>query len=234
MAREEFIIRVKIDGMGGTSGTGGQGDNSLTAVGIARAAVSPLPTKSDISGTKLSWEERITKNVAKENYLQIKNLGIIPGSYGGAREISAIDKITGQSSILAQQTLFGKIGGAGMLQQIDEKVSPYIQTYGPALAKAAAYKAIAASINITQHRSGDTYYNQQLSNATRMSSYGAVLAMSGPAAPAVLVGIVANELVDLAVQSSNYKYDRRLEGHQIQNTKMLAGNVSYGRNRGAI
>lgn len=58
--------------------------------------------------------------------------------------------------------------------------------------------------------------------------------MSGPFAPIVAAGIAVNETVNYAVNAINFNYDRNLEGRQITNIKLLAGDVSYGRNRGGV
>ena len=60
------------------------------------------------------------------------------------------------------------------------------------------------------------------------------LAMSGPAAPFVAAGIAVNEIANGIVGGINYRFDRALEGDQIRNMKVIAGDMSYGRRRGAL
>lgn len=61
-----------------------------------------------------------------------------------------------------------------------------------------------------------------------------MIAMSGPAAPFVAAGIAVNEIANGIVEGINYRFDRALEGNQIRNMKIVAGDVSYGRRRGAL
>lgn len=101
-----------------------------------------------------------------------------------------------------------------------------------ALGSATAAKIVYSAVQYAQHTSGDSYYNQQLSNAMRLGGYGLLLVNSGPAAPFVAVGILANESVDAILGVAKYDFDRKIEAYEITNNKMIAGNASYGRNRG--
>lgn len=103
--------------------------------------------------------------------------------------------------------------------------------YG-ALAAAAAYKTIQSSVAVIQHQSGDAYQNQQINNGIKLAGYVGAIAFSGPLAGFVAAGIAVNEIANIVTGSMNYEFDRRLERQEITNTLALAGNASYGRNRG--
>lgn len=68
----------------------------------------------------------------------------------------------------------------------------------------------------------------------KLVGYGAALAMSGAAAPLVAVGIIGNEIINVISDSAQYNYNLKLERQQITNMKAVAGNISYGRDRGGI
>lgn len=68
----------------------------------------------------------------------------------------------------------------------------------------------------------------------KIAGYGAALAMSGPAAPLVAAGIIGNEVINAISAGAQYNYNLKLERQQITNMKAVAGNMSYGRNKGGI
>lgn len=115
--------------------------------------------------------------------------------------------------------------GTGYLNQYSKQIK--------AAGAALAWKTADSMVSVAQHRSGDSHANAQLNNAMKLAGYGTALAMSGPAAPLVAAGIAVNEIANALVQSSNYRFDRRQESNQIRNIQTIAGDVSYGRNRGA-
>lgn len=101
-----------------------------------------------------------------------------------------------------------------------------------ALLAATAYKTIQSAVAITQHQSGDAYQNQQINNGLKFAGYASALAFSGPVAPFVAAGIAINETVNAFTGIVNYNFDRKLDRQEITNSLVLAGNASYGRNRG--
>lgn len=121
---------------------------------------------------------------------------------------------------------------AGFSKYSSEQQVKAMQSRAISLATATAAKAVYATIQYAQHTSGDSYYNQQLSNATRMGGYALLLANSGPAAPFVAAGIVANEGIQAILDNAKFQFDRKIEKYEITNNMVLAGNASYGRMRG--
>jgi hypothetical protein len=101
-----------------------------------------------------------------------------------------------------------------------------------ALSSAILAKTVYATIQYAQHTSGDSYYNQQLSNMMKLGGYGILLANSGPAAPFVAAGIVVNEGIQAVLDFSKFQFDRKMEAYEITNNLIIAGNASYGRMRG--
>jgi hypothetical protein len=101
-----------------------------------------------------------------------------------------------------------------------------------ALTSAAMAKTVYATVQYAQHTSGDSYYNQQLSNMMKLGGYGILLANSGPAAPFVAAGIVVNEGIQAVLDFSKFQFDRKMEAYEITNNLIIAGNASYGRMRG--
>jgi hypothetical protein len=107
-----------------------------------------------------------------------------------------------------------------------------MKSRGLSLSMAIAAKTAYSAIQYAQHTSGDSYYNQQLSNATRFGSYTFLLANSGVAAPFVAAGIVANEGIQAVLDVAKFDFDRKMERYEITNNMITAGNASYGRMRG--
>lgn len=91
-------------------------------------------------------------------------------------------------------------------------------------------------VNHAQHRSGNSYYNDQLNNRMRLAQYGIALsygaAKGGPAGLAlVAAGIAVNEGINAFTKDSNFNYDRMMDKHYVHNIKQVAGDISYGRSR---
>lgn len=101
-----------------------------------------------------------------------------------------------------------------------------------ALGAVTAYKAISSATSIMTHQSGDSYANQVISNNMKYAGYTMAVAASGPAAGFVIAGIAINEVANAIAYSINYRFDRALEGDQIRNMTVIAGDVAYGRKRG--
>ncbi|NLZ45519.1 MAG: hypothetical protein GX896_02390 [Clostridiales bacterium] len=103
-----------------------------------------------------------------------------------------------------------------------------------ALGAMVTRQTAAALIDHRQHTSGDAYVNAQLDNQMKLISYGALIAGSGPLAGFVAAGLVINEGISAISQVAKYNYDRKLERQQISNIQVVAGDISYGRNRGSL
>ena len=101
---------------------------------------------------------------------------------------------------------------------------------------ALGLKIASSYVSYKQHRSGNTYYNNQLRNRMRISQYGLALgygaAKGGPAGLAlVAAGIAVNEGINAFTEASNFKYDRMMDTLYVHNIKQVAGDISYGRRR---
>lgn len=220
---EQLIIRVKVDGMGEGKGGGNLNSAAVGALG-AQTLKTPLDKlKADsfkAKGNTFAYSDRTTRKIAQENSLDYKNLGLAKGSYGGFRNIELSED--GVSDTLTQETAWGAIGGAKFAEQNLAKVQK--------VGTAAAWKTVSSAASIYQHRSNNSYANAKLNNSIKLAGYGAAVAVAGPAAIPFIVG---NELANAIVSVSNYNWDRRTEQKQINNIKTIAGNINYGRNRGA-
>lgn len=100
---------------------------------------------------------------------------------------------------------------------------------------ALALKGVNSLISHKQHRSGDSYYNENLNISRKAISYGMALtygAKLGPGGLAfVAAGIAVNESINAFTEASNFKYDRMMDKEYVHNIKAVAGDISYGRRR---
>lgn len=94
-------------------------------------------------------------------------------------------------------------------------------------------QTVGALIDYRKHTSGDAYADAQLDNGVKLVRYGAAIAGSG-FNPIVIATIAATEIIQGISQGAKYDYDRKLERQQITNMQIVAGNISYGRNRGSV
>jgi hypothetical protein len=122
-----------------------------------------------------------------------------------------------------QETMFGAGVREGVLPNQKQIVG---------IGVAAAWKTASTALELQAYTSGDSYANARNANMMKAATYGSVLAMSGPAAPLVGALIVANELAGAYTERVKYNYDRKLERAEITNITSIAGDISYGRNRG--
>lgn len=120
---------------------------------------------------------------------------------------------------------------SGFTDLVRNHFVPNAKRYG-ALASAIAYKSLASAVNVMQHQSGDSYYNQQLGNAIKLTQYIGAVALGGPLGGFIAAGIVVNELADAVTGVMNFNFDRKIERTEITNNMIAAGNASYGRMRG--
>lgn len=98
---------------------------------------------------------------------------------------------------------------------------------------AAAWKGVNTMVQLQNYTSGDQVANQQRAMAMRMASYGTMLALAGPKAPLVAVGIAINEGINAGTDLYKYNFDRRMERSALLNAEMVVGDITYGRRGGA-
>lgn len=101
---------------------------------------------------------------------------------------------------------------------------------------ALGLKLANAYIGHKQHRSGDSYYNDQLNNRMKLAQYGIALsygaAKGGPVGLGlVAVGIAVNEGINAVTERANFNYDRMMDKEYVHNVRAVAGDLSYGRRR---
>jgi len=229
---EQFIIRVQLDGQTGnvapqrnTTPQNANAGTSLVAVGTTNlnrrelaAAVNTLkPTVNSIKNLEKRYDELREAGAPKgseESYEA--NLGRLKNVIESRKYL--IDEF----SILEEQ-----------LAAKEPILSPR-RTIG--IASAMALKITQAAISTTQHRSGNQYFNQQLSRGlSTASTVGgiAVAALFNPTLALVAAGgLLVNSGVDLFTTAANYDYDRKLDTMMIHNVKEVSGNISYGRRGG--
>lgn len=109
------------------------------------------------------------------------------------------------------------------------------QTKIAAGAVGLTFKSAQTAISIKQHRSGDSYYNQQLNNSMKFARYGAIIGASfklGPKGPILAAASIAiSESFNLYTENANFKFDRKMDTAYIHNVRQVSGDVSYGRRR---
>ena len=231
---EQLIIHVKIDGFSPQRETGkGGGSATTTTAAVAAGAIG-----ASLQG-KNQYKKPLVK-AEKAGVSQLRKMG-----YDIERDdVYATDILKQKQKMFSMESevrthLIGArppldvtvntFAGSSTHQYLAENQRK-IKAAGSAL----VWKAADSAVNVAQHRSGDSYANAQLNNAMKIVGYGAALAMSGPAAPFVAAGIAVNEIANGIVGGINYRFDRALEGDQIRNMKVIAGDMSYGRRRGAL
>lgn len=255
---EELIIRVKVDGMGGTEKSGsGSGDRIAGGVALGAVTGAALGSGRDFRGPYEGTLAPLGGSEGPDYAVRYRGRGWLSerkyekldyeaggkGSYQGVllaggrrRGVGGGDlpdktgiNLTASGYIQEQETLFG------FADRITTPARNHLQTNAgkyKALGSAMAYKVASSHIAIANHRSGDNYANQKRNNAVKFASYGVGVAMSGPLAPWVVAGMAVNEIGNIATAQSNRNYDRKLEGNQIKNIAAASGDLSYGRRRG--
>ena len=241
---EQLVIRVIIDGMSGSEGSSKEGSiNKGIGAGVAGVGVLAAST---------SYQKKSQENFA--NSLEVgspkfnewaQKRGFEMGSSSSTKvmfpEYSKVESrgmlSTNYSVPILAETMHNKTNlintpmrqwGTGT---INEHFNANSARY-KALGAGTAYKVVNSAINIHQHKSGNSYANAQINNTMKFASYGVALAMSGPLAPAVAAGIAINEIGNAVTSSINYSYDRKQDRNKAKNIAIVAGNMSYGRNRG--
>lgn len=228
MSTQRFIIDININGAGG-QGTGkGQGEAGYFPIGDYSKRQFNLTDKA----------ERITQQAINKKYgpnslqavgdpsmFKVTSQGFFKLHYNAG--VNIVDPETNQSNL--RYVGFSSFEGSKLDVHFTENKARY-QALGAMVARQTA----AALIDYRQHTSGDAYVNAQLDNQMKLISYGAMIAGSGPLAGFVAAGLFVNEGISGISQAATYNYDRKLERQQITNMQIVAGNTSYGRNRGSL
>ena len=233
---EELIIRVKIDGMGG--GTGRDSQQGRSAIRNENGALAAGAIGAALQGKKEYKKPMGKAEKASFSYLRKLGYDIQQDDIYSTDILQQKQKIFSMESEVRTHLI-------GVRLPIDQTVNTFAgssahqylvesQRRFKALGSAIAYKTVSSAVAVHQHKSGDSYANAQLNNMVKLAGYGTMLAISGPAAPFVAAGIAVNEIANGIVEGINYRFDRALEGNQIRNMKIIAGDVSYGRRRGAL
>ncbi len=109
-----------------------------------------------------------------------------------------------------------------------------------AIAAATVWKTTSTIINYQNHRSGNSYANEQRNRVLTFAQQGASLAIAagvgfkvgGPVGAGVAVaGTVINQAVNVGIQAANYNFDRKMDKLYIHNMTEVMGDISYGRSR---
>jgi hypothetical protein len=238
------------------SGGAATGNRNATPISAAAAIAAPLLTnignfnpandfigvakteplfqneqKSFVQGYKDQFPESAKEYFEAE---QFKNPGKFSTKFNisGKRKLFSRSELTLTGEALNQEDPFNTYNEQTKITTQPILAEPAIQARLKSLGSAAAAKVVYSAVQYAQHTSGNSYYNQQISNAMRLGGYALLLANSGPAAPFVAAGIVVNEGVQAILDVAKFEFDRKMEKYEITNNQILAGNASYGRNRG--
>ena len=227
---EQLIIHVKIDGFSPQKETG-KGGGSVTTAATAGAIGASLQGKNEYKNPMGKAEKASHSYLRKSGY-DIGRDDIYSTDIKQRQKMFSMESEVRTHLIGSKAPLdvtVNTFAGSSTHQYLVENQSK-IKAAGSAL----VWKAADSAVNVAKHRSGDSYANAQLNNAMKVVGYGTAIAMSGPAAPFVAAGIAVNEIANGIVGGINYRFDRALEGDQIRNMKVIAGDMSYGRRRGAL
>jgi len=240
---EQFVIRVQVDNLETRSAEPrvGQGAKQGTGVGASGTYgdLTALATK-DIRQTK---PYEVTMNgvpVERRKFLDPRNsksaLGpervlhkeeFVPGTNRKERVMMSMDPESGGIDELWQQQTF-----KGAVHEFKHKHKARIRATGTI----AINSAISMGINISSHRSGDTYRNsvmrQSASNASSMASIGIAGAIWGPtAAIAFTANFAISTGTRMITEAVNFHFDRKMDTLYLHNMTQVTGDLSYGRSR---
>ena len=240
---EELVIRIQT-GEGGRQGTPGSGAGSGAAVGFGASALARGFDDSLPKSVAGIGEKKLERLIPKEELLSNRFLGIANHSLKRRGMFSAQYNIQGAFSPDESPEDVGTLSPPIHHEDIDvssfygsrlHQAGQHIRHHAVKNKKAGAalgWRIAGGFISDAQYRSGDSYKNAQLNNAMKATSYATAIAMSGPMAPLVAKGILVNELSNAIQSNRNYNWDRKMETVAINNSKAVAGDISYGRNRG--
>lgn len=227
MSTQRFVIDININGAGG-QGTGkGQGEVGYFPIGDFSKGQFNLANKAETIAQQGINELGLSGVYAAGDPSMLKKTsqGFFKSQYSAG--VYIFDEEANQFNI--QNINFSSFKGSQLDVHFTENKARY-QALGAMVTRQTA----AALIDHRQHTSGDAYVNAQLDNQMKLISYGAMIAGSGPLAGFVAAGIVINEGISAISQVAKYNYDRKLERQQISNIQVVAGDISYGRNRGSL
>jgi len=221
---EQFIIKVQLEGQQ-TTGNRAPQPNTTTSnlnAGVPLIAASPnLINKQQQSKRMLEIQEVMDK--ARE---------AIPPT-----RIMFDRKLSTEMGVYTAQRRLLKQTPEDQLQGKQEEAEPLLSARrSTSLAVAAALRVTQGVVSHVQHRSGNAYFNRQLSigiSAASTLSGLAVTAAFNPVLAAVAAGVlVGSTVIDMVATAANYDYDRKLDTTMIHNVKEVSGNISYGRRGG--
>ena len=242
---EQFIIRIQADGQTSRTGSSGSGNSAAlgaaAAAGIATRELTPKQRIRLQNSSESFINEQLTQKVGYEGYFaadisknRLLDKRAFSSTYGvpitGVSEETEAEAMGMQAQIVTKEVGFDIRGG--YVNDFVKRNQNKMKTAGLAL----SLKSANAYISYKQHRSGNTYYNNQLNNGMRLAQYGLALgygaAKGGPAGLAlVAAGIAVNEGINFATQNANFNYDRMMDTLYVHNIKQVAGDISYGRRR---
>lgn len=228
MSTQRFVIDININGAGG-QGTGrGQGEVGYFPIGDYSKRQFNLANKAETIAQR-GINKQLGPNslyaLGDPSMLERTSQGFFKSQYHAG--VHFYDPETNQSNI--KDINFSSFKGSQLDVHFTENKARY-QALGAMVTRQTA----AALIDHRQHTSGDAYMNAQLDNQMKLISYGALIAGSGPLAGFVAAGLAINEAISGISQVAKYNYDRKLERQQISNIQVVAGDISYGRNRGSL
>lgn len=228
MSTQRFVIDININGAGG-QGTGkGQGEAGYFPVGDYSKRQINLANKAERivqQGINKKLGPNSLQAVGDPDMLKTISQGFFKSQYGAG--VYVFDPENNHYNIT--DINFSSFKGSQLDVHFTENKARY-QALGAMVIRQTA----SALIDYRQHTSGDAYVNAQLDNQMKLISYGTVIAGSGPLAGFIAAGLLVNEGISGISQVATYNYERKLERQQISNMQVVAGNISYGRNRGSL
>jgi hypothetical protein len=237
---EEFVIRVQLEGEG-RAPRSGSGSNLGAGVPLV-AGTSLLSVIKDPQTSALAQEtiDLLENKVAQEwqskTAYDIKNIkrGLFSSKIQGQLFTETPYEGEGFTTEMFQSSVKNvelKIDRGLFQESLSNR---RLRT----AAIATTFKIAQSAIQLAQHRSGNSFFNQQLNNYNRLgtnvvSVAGAAAFLGGPAAIFVGAGILINEGLNIGVDVLNYNYDRKLDTMMVHNMAEVSGNLSYGRRGGS-
>jgi hypothetical protein len=231
---EQFIIRVQIDDerFNAAPQANRVPANSNAGVPLVAAGSVALSVNS----------QQISREYIKLSNTMSANQRDISEKFAQMREMGDYSSIPMISEKRKKER--AKIGEALKPKEItpqeqiqEEKPEPLLSARrSTSLAVATALRVAQGIVSHVQHRSGDRYFNRQLSlGISTASTLGglAITAAFNPALAGVAAGVlVGSTVIDIVTTAANYDYDRKLDTTMIHNVKEVSGNISYGRRGG--
>ena len=227
---EQFIIRVQIDDerFNAAPQANRVPANSNAGVPLVAAGSVALSVSSQQSSReyiKLSNAISAAQREMSETFAQIREISTPIISEKTEGKFAEIRKALQPTQITPQEQI---------QEEKPEKLLSARRT--ASLSTAAALRIAQGIVSHVQHRSGDRYFNRQLSlGISTASTLGglAITAAFNPALAGVAAGVlVGSTVIDIVTTAANYDYDRKLDTTMIHNVKEVSGNISYGRRGG--